>query len=94
MDPLVYFKCIQVGKKLRVRIVSPGYNHDANCQFPRAIRFPGGCYSAPQHSIGFSQNRAKKFFYRVSKNYITVVNIDEKKEEKENKNEKKVKIKF
>ena len=32
----VYLKCVKEGKKLRIRITSPGYNNDANCQFPKA----------------------------------------------------------
>ena len=37
----VELKCIKEGSKLRVRILSPGYLANANCQFPRDIRIEG-----------------------------------------------------
>jgi len=38
---IVYLQCVKVKNKLRVRITTPGYKNDANCQFPRAIRVEG-----------------------------------------------------
>ena len=72
-DPLVYFQCVSDGPKLRVRIISPGYNREANCQFPRAIRVPGRKYSAPASYLRFARGSAGKFFYRVRKAGITVL---------------------
>lgn len=76
-SPLVYFKCVKERSKLRVRIISPGYNNEANCQFPRAIRRDGGRYSAPPTAITFARGPAGKFFYRVSKSYIKTVDAIE-----------------
>jgi hypothetical protein len=73
MENIVRLKCVKAGSKLRVRIISPGYNPDANCQFPRAIRVEGREYTAPADAITFSEDRNKKFFYRVKKSAITVV---------------------
>lgn len=72
MSDLIYFKCVKVGGKLRVRVISPGYNPDANCQFPRSIRQDGRKYSAPISELNFSQMRGK-FFYRVSKHNIKII---------------------
>ena len=45
----------------------------ANCQFPRAIREEGREYEVPPDAISFSQDRHRKFFYRVRKNAISIV---------------------
>lgn len=68
----VYFKCIRAGSKLKVRVISPGYNANANCQFPRAIRQEGAFYCAPVEDLSFSETRGK-FFYRVKTKNIKLV---------------------
>lgn len=72
MTDLIYFKCFKVDRKLRIRVISPGYNHEANCQFPRDIRKEGLQYSAPVSDLSFSSLRGK-FFYRVSKHNIKIL---------------------
>lgn len=72
-EDLVYFKCIKVGRRLRVRITSPGYRQDANCQFPRAVRVEGGTYSASKSDVSFSVGPGHKFFYRVSNSKVNVI---------------------
>jgi hypothetical protein len=76
-EKLIYLKCVSAGKKLHVRVISPGYNHEANCQFPRNIRQEGKTYSAPLCNLSFSQMRGK-FFYRVSKNNIKIIEDNSK----------------
>ena len=73
MTDLVYLKCIKVGSKLRVKIITPGYNNEANCQFPRAIRAEGRTYVTSTSAIKFGGNERTKFFYRISKNDIKIV---------------------
>jgi len=68
---LVKLVCVKEGRRLRVRITSRGYNHEANCQFPRAIRVEGRTYSVPASAITFSEGPHSKFFYRVNKKHIT-----------------------
>ena len=77
----VILKCIKEGSKLRVRIISPGFNHQANCSFPRAIRVEGRKYSVPYSAISFAEGPRQKFFYRISKNSITILNENEVTEE-------------
>ena len=72
MQELVRLKCIKIGSKLRVRITSPHYNHNANCQFPRAIRVEGREYTVPAEDIGFSKSPHQKFFYRVPKRNVKI----------------------
>ena len=69
----IELKCVQEGSKLRVRIVSPGYNPNANCSFPRALREVDRRFLVPIENITFSENSSKKFFYRVKPKGIKVV---------------------
>lgn len=61
----VRIKIVKSGKKLRARVVSPGYNSEANCQFPRNIRVEGKVFEIPIFDLKFSQVKCK-FFYRVT----------------------------
>lgn len=69
----VKLKCLKVSGKLRVRIVSPGYNHDANCQFPTAIRKEGQEYLVPIEDVSFCERANRKFFYRIGKKNIKII---------------------
>lgn len=73
---LVKLRCVKEGGKLRVRIVSAGYNSFANCQFPRDIRVAGREYLVPAADISFSQRGGQSFFYRVKKNNVKIINCD------------------
>ena len=69
----VKLRCVKVSGKLRVRIVSPGYNHDANCQFPTAIRKENQEYLVPISDVSFCERANRKFFYRIGKKNIQVM---------------------
>ena len=73
----VLFKCVKEGRKLRVRVISPGYNSEANCQFPRAIRQEGRTFSAPRRALKFARGPAGKFFYRVDGKSVTVLSPED-----------------
>ena len=74
MNDYVYLECVKDNRKLRVRIISPGYSKIANCQFPSAIREEGLNYRVPRKYIKFGAGSAGTFFYRVlKKNFIEVV---------------------
>jgi hypothetical protein len=84
-EQLVYLKCVKEGPKLRVKITSAGYFHDANCRFPRDIRVDGRRYSVPSSAISFSEGSAGKFFYMIKKSGIKIVNGDVEESEGEEK---------
>jgi hypothetical protein len=67
----VLFQCIKRAGKLRVRIISDGFFHEANCQFPRAIRREGAFYSAPRAQVRFRQGPNRRHYYSVHKKYVT-----------------------
>ena len=73
MNEQVILQCVKVGSKLKVRIISPGFQKEANCQFPRAIREEGRKYSVPLCDIKFAESARHKFFYRVGKNNIKIL---------------------
>lgn len=60
----VYLKCVEEGSKLRVRIISPGFFGDANCQFPRALRASNRYFSVPVSSISLAR-MGSRYVYRV-----------------------------
>ncbi|MEW6733582.1 MAG: VWA domain-containing protein [Acidobacteriota bacterium] len=60
-DQGVLLKCFREGGKLRVRVISEGYNQDFNVQFPRAIRQEGVTYLAEEVQLS-----ADGAFYRAS----------------------------
>lgn len=73
---LVYLKCFREGSKLRVRIISSDYNNGANCQFPKNIREPDRVFSVPRNDISFSEGPNHKFFYRIKKNNIKILDAE------------------
>lgn len=70
-EGVVFFRCVKEGSRLRVRISTPGYFPEANCQFPRAIRKVGATYTAPSAAVTLARGPAGKYFYRVKKGLIT-----------------------
>lgn len=73
MENSIRVKCVKEGNKLRIRIIDPGYNSFANCQFPRDIRVEGAEYMVPRENVSFSENAQKKFFYRIKKGGIMML---------------------
>ncbi len=72
----IRYKCVRVGRRLRIRVITRGYNPTANCQFPRAIRAEGREYTSPVSALSFARGSAGKFFYRVKAKNIVVVDAN------------------
>ncbi len=70
---LVTLKCVKEANKLRIKIISPGYSQSANCQFPKNIRQDGQQYTVPKSDIMMADTKGK-FFYRIKKNNIKLIN--------------------
>lgn len=68
----VLLKCVKQGSKLRVRIISPGYYNDANCQFPKDIRKEGRVFKVNVREVVLAEGSAGRYFYRI-KNGITIL---------------------
>lgn len=73
----VRLHCIKEAGRLRVRIISPGYNKSSNCQFPSAIREEGREYIVPVEDVTLAQGTNGKFFYRIKKGNIQIINEDD-----------------
>ncbi|MBI4851295.1 MAG: WGR domain-containing protein [Acidobacteria bacterium] len=56
----IMVECFRQGKDLRMRVISAGYNHNWNCQFPKGIRQEGARYLVDE--IRQSKNGS---FYRA-----------------------------
>jgi hypothetical protein len=69
----VELQCVKQGSKLRVRILSPGYYHDANCQFPRDLRIEGRHYRVSPHNISLITSRGKYYYSITSRSAIEVI---------------------
>lgn len=65
MDSSVYLRCFREGSKLRVRIVSPGYFNQSNCQCPRDIRAENREYKVPASSVTLAKGPRGTYFYRI-----------------------------
>jgi len=70
-NELVRLKCFLEKNKLRIKIISPGYSSDANCQFPKDIRINNREFLVPKQDITLANTKGK-FFYRIKKNNITI----------------------
>lgn len=60
-DSGVLVKCDRMGGKLRIRVISDGYDNALNVQFPRSIREEGVTYVVDEVTLS-----ANHSFYRVS----------------------------
>jgi hypothetical protein len=73
MTDLIRLKCVKEANKLRIKIISAGYSPYANCQFPRDLRVEGREFTVPRNDIALANQRGK-FFYRIKKKNIKIVN--------------------
>ena len=61
----VRLKCVKIGSKLRVRILTPGYFTNANCQFPRDLREEGRLYDVTPDAINLITSSTN--YYKIKK---------------------------
>ena len=69
---IVRLKCVKIGSKLRVRIVTPGYFTNANCQFPKDLRVEGRMYDVDVDAVKLV-TRNKNFYSITKKSAIKIV---------------------
>jgi hypothetical protein len=71
----VFLKCMRDegnSKRLRVRIISPGYYNLANCQFPRDLREEGRIFSVRSSDVTLVSSKSKNY-YMIRKHGIQIV---------------------
>lgn len=73
LDDEVRFVCVKDKGKLRIRVISSGYNSAANCQFPRAIRRENAMYKASRSALSFASGSGGTFFYRVKASSVVEI---------------------
>ena len=69
----VYLKCSNIGNKLRVRIITPGFYSSANCQFPRDLRVDGRYFRVSPKHINLITTRGKYYYSIKNKSYIEII---------------------
>ena len=62
----VILECVSEGSKLRVKMKSPGYLINSNCQFPRDLRIAGRKFKVPVADVKLITQRGK-YFYSIKK---------------------------
>lgn len=65
----VLLHCVKISGKLRVRILSPDFLNNANCQFPRDLRIQGRKFVVSKHDINLITTRGK-YYYSISKSSV------------------------
>jgi hypothetical protein len=77
MDELINLVCVKDKGKLRVRITSPGYKKESNCQFPRNLRVEGRKFTVHKSDITLAKI-GQCYFYRIRANTVKIrTNITE-----------------
>jgi hypothetical protein len=71
----VQLKCVKIGSKLRIRILTPGYYNNANCQFPRNLRLEGRLYEVDANAITLITR--SKNYYSITKSIKILSDVEE-----------------
>jgi len=72
MQSNVILKCVKERGKLRVKIITAGYMHEANCQFPRDIRKEGCYFKAKSLNVRLISTRGK-YYYSISRGNVEIL---------------------
>ena len=73
MTDYIELICVKEKSKLRVRIITPGYYNDANCQFPRDMRMENRKFRVPKEYVNLITQRGKYFYSVKKRDYIEIV---------------------
>lgn len=79
---MIRLKCIkEPDDRLRIRITTPGYYHEANCQFPRDLREEGRLYDVDSTAVKLITSHGKYFYSIRQKKAIKIVSDAQIREE-------------
>ena len=73
IDSFVVLECVKEGSKLRVKMKSPGYLIDSNCQFPRDLRVEGRKFKVPAQYVKLMTQTGRYFYSIKNKNVIEII---------------------
>ena len=73
----VLLECVQEGSKLRVKMKSPGYLINSNCQFPRDLRVAGRKFKVPVAYVKLMTQHGKYFYSIKNKSVIQIISDEE-----------------
>jgi len=69
----VILECVAEGSKLCVKMKSPGYLINSNCQFPRDLRIAGRKFKVPVADVKLMTQRGKYFYSIKKKTNIEII---------------------
>lgn len=69
----VILECVNEGSKLRVKMKSPGYLINSNCQFPRDLRVAGRKFKVPVEYVKLMTQHGKYFYSIKNKQVIKII---------------------
>jgi len=72
----VILECVKEGSKLRVKMKSPGYLINSNCQFPRNLRIAGRKFKVPVEYVKLMR-QSEKYFYSIKNKSVIQIIDDE-----------------
>ena len=73
----VLLECVKEGSKLRVKMKSPGYLINSNCQFPRDLRVDGRKFKVPVAYVKLMTQQGKYFYSIKNKSVIEIITDEE-----------------
>ena len=73
-ETYIYLQCVNENGKKRIKVISLGYLHNANTQFPKDIRVIGRKYKILAQDLKLIQTRGKYFYSVLKREKILIVN--------------------
>ena len=73
----VILECVKEGSKLRVKMKTPGYLINSNCQFPRDLRVAGRKFKVPAEYVKLMTQHGKYFYSIKNKSVIQIIDDGE-----------------
>ena len=72
----VILQCVPEGRKLRVKMMTPGYLVGANCQFPRDLRVAGRKFQVPTEHVKLRKIGASYFYAVSNRSAIKIIDTE------------------
>ena len=74
---IIFLKCFRVGRKLRIRIISPNYYNNHYCRFPKNIRIENKVYQVPADDITLVSTICNNSYYSIKTKRLKILDDDD-----------------
>ena len=75
-NDFLILECVKEGSRLRVKMKSPGYLINSNCQFPRDLRVEGRKFKVQVEHVKLITRMGKYFYSIKNKDAIQIIDSD------------------